>query len=58
MNPRWLVKAKRLVQNPPSEKRIKLVFGVIIICVILFGIERLIGWPDWLTPNDMRRGIN
>lgn len=58
MNPRWLVRAKRLVQNPPSEKQVMLVFGVILLCIILFGVERLVGWPDWLTPNDMRRGLN
>lgn len=57
MNPRWLLRAKRWVQNPPSEKRIMLVFGVIAVCVVLFVIERLVGWPDWLTPNDLRRGL-
>ncbi len=49
MNLRHLLRMSKFARNPPSDKRVKLVFGVILTCVILFGIERLIGWPDWLT---------
>ncbi|MGL4236046.1 hypothetical protein [Tabrizicola sp.] len=52
----WLVRAKRWVQNPPSEGRVKLVFGVIAICLVIVGIEYFFGWPDWLTVD--RRGAN
>ena len=51
MNLRWMLRAKRWTQNPPSEARIKLVFGVIAVSLILFGIEWYFGWPDWLTVN-------
>lgn len=54
MNLRWFLKAKRLAQNPPSPDKIKLVLGVLAFCLILFGIERIWGWPAWLTPNDIR----
>ena len=56
MNPRWLLRAKRWAQNPPSPAKIKFVFGIIAICLILFMIENIWGWPAWLTPNDLRRG--
>lgn len=55
MNPRWLLRAKRWAQNPPSPAKIKFVAAILLFCFILFGIERVWGWPDWLTPNDLRR---
>ena len=51
----WLLRAKRWVQNPPSAGRVKLVFGVLAICLVIFGIERLFGWPDWMTVNSLRQ---
>ncbi|MCU0827499.1 MAG: hypothetical protein MUE52_08835 [Tabrizicola sp.] len=47
----WLVRAKRWAQNPPSEGQVKLVFGVVAICLALAGYEYLFGWPEWLTPD-------
>jgi hypothetical protein len=29
---------------------------VIAICLVLFGIERIWGWPEWLTPNRVPHG--
>ncbi|PXW70289.1 hypothetical protein C7964_102174 [Loktanella sp. PT4BL] len=55
MNTRWLLKAKRWAQNPPSPASIKFIVGIIVFCLILFGFEQLFGWPDWLTPTDLRR---
>ncbi|MCR8723591.1 hypothetical protein [Frigidibacter sp. ROC022] len=43
-------------RRPPSTRRVILVAVVIVVCLILFGIERLVGWPDWLTPNRVPRG--
>lgn len=45
----WMMRAKRWVQNPPSPARVKLVFGVIAICLALFAFEYFFGWPDWLA---------
>jgi hypothetical protein len=45
----WLVRAKRWVQNPPSEGRVKLVLGVVAACVALAAWEWFFGWPEWLT---------
>jgi hypothetical protein len=47
----WLLRAKRWAKNPPSEGRVKFVFGVIAICLLIVGVEWMFGWPDWLTPN-------
>lgn len=53
---RWLLRAKRWAQNPPSEKRVILVIGVILACLALFAADRWIGLPDWmhLTPASSR----
>jgi hypothetical protein len=51
----WLMRAKRWVQNPPSEGRVKLVFAVVAICLVIAGIEFFGYWPDWATMD--RRGL-
>jgi len=56
MNPRWLLRAVHWARNPPSEKRVLLVLAAIALCLLLVGIERLIGWPDWLTLQGMPGG--
>ncbi|MBS3981468.1 MAG: hypothetical protein KGZ77_16980 [Rhodobacteraceae bacterium] len=51
----WLLRAKRWAQNPPSEGRVKLVFGVVALCLVLVGIEVIVGWPDWMTVDSLRQ---
>ena len=51
----WLMRAKRWVQNPPSAGRVKLVFGVVAICLVIVGIEYFIGLPDWMTVDSLRQ---
>ena len=41
----------RLARHPPSLGRVKLVCAVVALCLIIYGVERFWGWPDWLTPN-------
>jgi len=49
MNMRHLLRMAKWAHKPPSASRVKLVFGVVLIALLLFGVERLFGWPDWLT---------
>ena len=53
---RWFLRAKRWAQNPPSEKRVILVIGVVLACLALYAIDRCIGLPEWmhLTPASSR----
>lgn len=51
---RLLMKAKLWARNPPSEKRVKLVLGAIAICLVIVGVEKFIGWPDWATVEKLR----
>ncbi len=41
-------------RRPPSEKRVRLVLAVIALCLIVFAVERWIGWPDVLTAQKLR----
>lgn len=43
-------------RHPPSAARVRLVLGVIAVCLALFAVERLVGWPDWLTPSQTPHG--
>ncbi len=54
MNQRLLLRLVRLVQNPPSKRRIILVGVVLCIAAVLFGIETLVGWPEWAKVNRLR----
>ena len=56
MNPIWFLRMKKWARNPPSAARVKLVLGVIVACLLIFGYEWLFGWPDWLTPNRVPGG--
>jgi len=52
-----LLRMAKWARKPPSAKRVKLVAGVLALCLVLFAIEYIWGWPDALTPNQMRGGI-
>lgn len=51
MNPRWLMRMSQWARNPPSRRRVMLAGGVLAICLLLWGVETIWGWPDWLTVN-------
>ena len=49
MNPRWLFRMARWAHRPPGMRRVLLVLGIVMLCLAILGIERFIGWPDWMT---------
>ncbi|WP_261194279.1 hypothetical protein [Pseudoruegeria sp. SHC-113] len=53
LGPRWLMKMSLWARNPPPLKKVLFVFGIIGVCLALFAVERLVGWPDWATVNRM-----
>lgn len=55
MNPRWLLMAKRWAQNPPNMGRVKLVVGIIVVCLLIVGAEKMGLTPDWMTADRVRR---
>ncbi len=55
-SPRHFLRMAKWARHPPSDSRVKLVLGILALCLVLFGIERLIGWPDWLTMANTPRG--
>jgi hypothetical protein len=55
MNERWLWRMSRWARNPPSAARVKLVFGVIVLAFMIWGIDKLGYWPDWATAERIPR---
>ena len=55
MNPIWLLRMSRWARNPPSAKRVKLVFGIIVLALVIVGIEWMGWWPDWATAERIPR---
>ncbi|MEQ9693338.1 hypothetical protein [Shimia sp. SDUM112013] len=53
---RHLLRMARWARRPPSEKMVIFVLSVIVICFVLWAVERWVGWPDWLTPDPVGRG--
>ena len=51
----WFLRMARWARRPPSEKRVKLVLGVIALVFALWGVEQLFGWPDALSLDPARR---
>lgn len=46
-----LLRMARWVRHPPSKARVRLVFWVLAVCLALAATERLVGWPEALTPS-------
>ena len=55
-NMRQFFRMAKWARNPPGEKQVKLFLIVVALCLVLFGIERLFGWPDWLTMDNTPGG--
>lgn len=55
-NMRHMVRMARWARHPPSDGRVKLMIGILAVCLLLFGIERIFGWPAWLTLSNPPRG--
>ena len=55
MNQIWLLRMSRWARNPPSAKQVKLVFGIIGLALVIFGIEWMGWWPDWATAERIPR---
>ena len=55
MNLRHLMRMSRWARNPPSAARVKLMAAIVVFCLLLYAIERWIGWPEALTTS-MTRG--
>lgn len=51
----WLLRATRWARNPPSAKRVKLVAAVVALCLAIWGLEQLFGFPAWLEPERLPR---
>ncbi|MEY3960286.1 MAG: hypothetical protein RIR14_940 [Pseudomonadota bacterium] len=51
MNLTWLLRMTKWARRPPSPARVKLVLGVVALCLALWGIELVWGWPEALTVN-------
>lgn len=55
MKPLHLLRMSRWARNPPSEKRVKLVFGIILVALVILGIEWMGWWPEWAKTERIPR---
>ena len=45
----WLLRMAKWARHPPSARRVKLVLGVVLLCLALVLYEHFHGWPEALT---------
>ncbi|MBV2360673.1 hypothetical protein KUH32_12875 [Thalassococcus sp. CAU 1522] len=50
----WLMRMVRWVRRPPSRQYRNMVAIVLVVCAVLFAVERWVGWPDWATAERFR----
>ena len=55
MDPRWLFRMSLWARNPPSMKRVILVFSIIALALAVVLIEWLGYWPDWAKAERVPR---
>ncbi len=53
---RHLLRMSRWARKPPSDQRVKLVLGLIVLCLVIAGVEYMGWWPEWATsqPRKLR----
>ena len=56
MRMKGFLRMSLLARRPPSEARVRFFFGVVALCLLIFAIEWLVGWPEWLTPHFTPKG--
>lgn len=49
LNPRHFLRMSKWARNPPSRKRVILVFSVVAFCFAIYATEKWIGWPDSMS---------
>jgi hypothetical protein len=54
MNLIWLLRMRRMASQRRPMWQIKMLAGIVVICIFLMGIEKFIGWPEVLTLQNMR----
>ena len=53
---RALLRMAKWARNPPSARMVMLVLAIIAIGLVLVGLERVFGTPDWMELNRLRSG--
>ncbi|WP_373356810.1 hypothetical protein [Pseudoroseicyclus sp. CXY001] len=49
-----LLRMSMLARRQPAARTVVVVLAVIVLCGALYAVDRIWGWPDWLTPNGPR----
>jgi hypothetical protein len=49
LNPRMMLRMARRARKPASMTQVKFFFGILLVCLTLFAVERWVGWPEFLT---------
>ena len=53
----WLIRMSLWARNPPPMWKVKLVVGIVLICLVIYGIEQIWGWPEYLTMEKRGRYV-
>lgn len=48
---RILLRLVQWLRNPPSRQFVWILGVAVVASLLVFGLERLFGWPEWLTAD-------
>lgn len=48
---RILLRLVQWLRHPPSRGFVRILVAVVVASLLILGLERLFGWPEWLTVN-------
>ncbi len=54
MNIRHFARMAKWARNPPSAGRVKLVLAIIAIALVIVGLEKLFGTPEWMQIDRLK----
>jgi hypothetical protein len=48
---RVLIRMAQWLRHPPSRQYVRILIVVLVLAAALVAVERVVGWPDWLTTD-------
>ncbi|MEQ6247953.1 hypothetical protein ABMC89_03585 [Sulfitobacter sp. HNIBRBA3233] len=57
LNPRNFMRMAMWARNPPSWKRVMLVFAAILVALGIVGLDYFGLWPEWAKADRLPRGL-
>ena len=52
---RQMLRMSKWARNPPSARMVMMVAGIVVVALLIVGVEKYLGWPDFLSLDPQPR---